>query len=66
MDISESKVDAYIRKPCRCMDCGSEWIEGDSVRVHDGMAFQDMRCNECDLLWVDEYALCDVAYVRRA
>ena len=65
MDITWEQIEDYMREPVRCVGCGSEWITGDSVRVDGGMACQDIHCNECGLAWVDEYAICNVAYVRR-
>lgn len=65
MEISEEKVDAYLKNPTRCFGCGFEGLEGGSVRIDSGMAYQDVHCLDCGLAWVDEYALCDVSYIRR-
>lgn len=55
----EQMTDAEYRecKGLNCPYCRSTEIEGGSVTVENGQAFQDISCNECDEEWTDSYDL---------
>jgi transposase-like protein len=40
-----------------CPFCGAESVEGESVTIEDGEAFQECCCTACDRDWVDRYKL---------
>ena len=48
----------YVEKGGLCCPCcGSHEIEGGSVEVSGGMAFQEITCGKCGAGWDDEYKL---------
>ena len=49
---------AYIKAGGnRCIFCGSPDIEGYSVRIEGGSAYQDIHCLSCDADFTDAYHL---------
>jgi transcription elongation factor Elf1 len=62
MDIQRLK-DKYLKRSHRCLNCGSEDIEGGSVTINAGGATQDIRCNKCESSWTDLYVLDDVVNI---
>lgn len=48
----------------KCPFCGSYDIQGGSVNIEDGHAFQDVGCDNCDAEWTDRYVL-DAYFVIR-
>ena len=42
---------------CKCPVCHSEDIEGGSVEIDAGQAWQPMACNDCTATWNDVYKL---------
>jgi hypothetical protein len=40
-----------------CPTCGGWEIEGESVSIEDGLAFQDVSCLSCNAAWRDVYVL---------
>jgi hypothetical protein len=51
----------YIRQGgTRCPFCGSDEIEGSSVEVDGGSAWQEVACNNCDSQWQDVYLLREI------
>jgi hypothetical protein len=55
---TEQKIAEYIENGgvC-CPECGETDIEGGSVDVQQGCAFQEIDCNVCGASWVDRYQL---------
>lgn len=47
----------HIKNPYTCPLCGSKDIEGGAFNTDDGLASQDMACNECYAVWRDYYSL---------
>ncbi len=43
-----------------CPDCGIDQIEGGSISIEDGKAFQNSQCLNCNTSWTDVYTLSDV------
>jgi transcription elongation factor Elf1 len=41
----------------KCPYCNSEDIQGHSVNIDAGTAWQDVECNECGQGWHDIYTL---------
>lgn len=46
-----------------CPFCQSHDIEGQSIDVEEGLATQEMHCNECEEDWTDVYKLSSVRVV---
>ena len=55
----EQKV-AYLADSSHCPFCKSSDIEGGSVDVDAGGAWQEVGCNACGKSWNDFYRLVDV------
>lgn len=49
-------VNKYLKKSSQCPFCDGE-IEGQSVDVDEGGAFQEVSCIDCGRSWVDTYCL---------
>ena len=50
--------DAYVsHKGLLCPMCGSMDLDGESVEIEAGFAYQEVRCLECGADWTDEYSL---------
>lgn len=47
-----------------CPFCRNEDIEGGSVDVVEGSAFQEVSCLRCGACWNDEYQLVDVSTIH--
>lgn len=58
--VEPEKAKKYLEDSDHCPYCGSGEIEGDSVDISNGCAFQDVRCLECSRSWRDEYKLVHV------
>jgi hypothetical protein len=57
------KGKSYLEKKGVCCPfCGSRNIEGDSVEIDAGGAYQDVRCLRCEAEWTDEYKLVSVGF----
>lgn len=55
------QVAAYFKADgMKCLYCGSSDIEGESVTVDGGGAWQDISCSECHATWSDIYTLTNV------
>ena len=52
----------YIRTGgVKCPRCKDEYqMEGSSVHIAEGIAWQNMTCNACKLDWTDEYTLTSI------
>lgn len=53
----------YIGSSNKCPRCDSDNITADSVSVDDGIATQDVSCEDCKAIWTDIYKL--LKYERR-
>lgn len=62
MSTPEPGANYVAQKGGFCPSCKSENIEGDDVVVDDGIAHQEMGCNDCNAMWEDTYQL--TGYVR--
>lgn len=40
-----------------CPKCGSTEIDGASVTIDNGTAYQSVSCNDCEAEWLNEYKL---------
>lgn len=40
-----------------CPFCRSDAIEGGSIEIGNGLAIQEMGCNDCGKAWADTYHL---------
>lgn len=56
----EQKVNYLKWHGVHCPFCDSTQIEGGSVEVNDGGAFQEVNCLDCESEWHDMYTLTDV------
>jgi len=45
---------------CRCLYCGEADIQGGSIDIECGAAYQKITCNVCGRDWVDSYKLVSV------
>jgi len=45
------------RGGCSCPACGSQDVEGFSIEVDHGGAYQECHCHDCDARWNDQYRL---------
>lgn len=53
----------YIRRGgVRCPFCGHEDIQGDSVNIEAGEAWQEVWCGRCERVWHDVYRLALVVH----
>ena len=46
-----------------CPRCGDGSIEGGSVEIDQGIAWQNVWCTACQLNWTDEYILTSISNV---
>ena len=59
--LTEEQKKAYIEgNQCICPVCKCDDIEGSSVNIDSGGAWQSVSCNNCNREWVDIYKLVDV------
>ena len=60
--VSTKQIDKnkYLANSHKCPYCNSTSIEGNSVEIVDGHAYQDIVCMECDKSWTDEYTLTNI------
>lgn len=49
----------------KCPVCASENIEGESVEIDAGTAWQDMSCGVCGSSWRDLYHLAEYVDLKR-
>ena len=55
---SKKSVDSYIQCDGYCPFCHSEHIEADGhIEPDVSMAWRDVKCQECEKVWRDEYKL---------
>lgn len=48
----------YVKKRgLQCPNCASDQLEGDSVEIDAGIAWQKVSCLDCDSSWTDCYDL---------
>lgn len=58
MAITKEQEKKYIKEfGAVCPVCGSDQIEGGSIDIDNGMAYQNCYCNDCQEEWTDEYSL---------
>jgi len=56
--LTNEQKDKYINQDgVNCPYCGSRDIEGQSIEVDAGGAFQDISCLRCNREWTDCYKL---------
>lgn len=59
--ITETQTKKYVAQGgVRCPVCNSENIEGSSIEVDAGGAYQEMTCTDCGEEWQDVYRLIDI------
>lgn len=46
-----------MRNGTCCPICRSDDLTGNDVDINEGVATQDVYCNECDASWTDVYVL---------
>ena len=55
MSITREQEKNYLEKHgAVCPVCGSHQIEGGSVNINAGAAYQNCYCNDCQAEWTDE------------
>lgn len=47
----------YLKSYSHCPRCDSADIEGHMPMIDANSCWQEVVCNSCDLLWVDDYTL---------
>ena len=59
--ITKKQTKKYVAEGgIKCPVCGFEEIEGGSIEVDSGGAYQEMSCPNCYEEWQDVYRLVDV------
>lgn len=59
--MKQYKVQEYISSGGTiCPYCGGEELQGSSVEIENGKAFQQIRCQDCDRTWEDMYILSNI------
>ena len=56
----EQRIAYVLNGGSSCPLCGDETIDGTSVQIDNGTAWQNVSCNECNAEWQDIYSLTDV------
>ena len=57
----KDKVEEYIEEGgCTCLYCGSTNLDGGSIDIDAGLAWQPVYCNDCGSEWQDVYVLTQV------
>jgi uncharacterized Zn finger protein len=51
---------AYLENSNTCPNCGSEDIEGNSFNADENYVIRDVYCEECGMVWTDEYTLSSI------
>ena len=65
MSLTEEAKKRYLEESgVNCPFCGSSQIEGASVEINAGSAYQPIGCLQCDKRWNDVYTLRDVEEVE--
>jgi hypothetical protein len=65
--LSAGQIGNYLQHGgIHCPDCLNHDIEGGSVEIEHGTAWQDCTCNACGLRWTDGYQLCTVIKIEFA
>lgn len=59
-DLTEEQKKAYLEKSYKCPFCHSPDIEGQSLEVDSGHAWQPVSCVSCGRRWNDLYDLVGV------
>lgn len=55
---NEDRETAYVKnKGMKCPFCGKSSIEGSSIEIDGGIAWQDVYCTDCEAEWTDLYTL---------
>lgn len=49
--------DVFLANPCKCPACGSDQVEGGSIEVNAGGAYQAVSCKDCQATWNEVYKL---------
>lgn len=53
-----SATDSDYLENCHiCPACGASQVEGDSISIEEGLAFQPVSCLSCNASWRDVYVL---------
>ena len=61
MDLTDEQIAEYIKKGgVRCPNCTSDNLNGGSIEIDGGCAYQGVCCLDCAAEWVDEYKLVGV------
>jgi transcription elongation factor Elf1 len=60
-ELSQEQREWYLNHSANCPFCHSGQIEGGSVEIDAGGAWQEVSCVECGEQWVDIYKLIDVS-----
>ncbi len=53
----------YLAASSFCPSCRSPAIEGKSVTIESGTAWQEVSCCACDTEWIDHYTLTSVTEI---
>lgn len=60
MDDGMLTEEEYVRKSgLICPVCLSDQIEGSTIEIDDGYAWQNVNCTDCKSTWKDTYTLHD-------
>jgi len=59
--MTNEQAQAYLRSDgSACPICGSDSVQGNSVTIDNGNAYQECSCDECCAQWTDSYHLAAV------
>ena len=55
--LTQDQIDNYVtRSGVSCPVCYCDQIEGDTMQVDAGSAWQDVTCTKCGETWTDVYS----------
>lgn len=54
---TKTPAEYVANKGACCPVCGCTELDGQSVTIDSGKAYQPIFCTDCDAQWIDEYAL---------
>ena len=55
----------YLNDPDACPFCGSTHITADHADFGYDVAFRDVRCNDCEKVWTEEFKLTGITIDER-
>lgn len=56
-DFTQSELKSYLTHPGMCPRCKRSGLEGGSIEIDGGIAWQEINCLDCALKWNDIYQL---------